>query len=256
MAKFHVELRLLGPDVSPETVDVEELFALITKYKTAVLETAKTMQQPLNSDEERMALVRVAKGSDRLRLAVDKTLARPVREVSIAVRSNDWSRCGPDACKSISDVSRLLRHRNWELELPSGGRGAKPVLRGDTAIIAPPTYVANGETVLYGTVDDAGREKSPRLRLILADGTPVDVTGPRDDIKRLGTCLFDEVALRGVATWNLDTGRVTHFRLTGIEEFRETSLIEAFENLASVAGSNWDQVDAKKFVRDLRGHGK
>lgn len=256
MAKFHVELRLLGPDVSPETVDVDELLGLISKYKAAVLETAKTMNQALTSDESRMALVRVAKGSDRLRLAVDRTLARPVREVSMAVRSNDWSRCGPDACKSISDVSRQLRPRHWELELPSGGRGAKPVLRGDTAITAPPTYVASGETVLYGTVDDAGREKHPRLRLILADGTPVDVTGPRDEIKRLGARLFDEVALRGVATWNLDTGRVTHFSLTGIEEFRETSLLEAFENLASVAGSNWDQVDAKKFVRDLRGHGK
>lgn len=256
MAKFHVELRLLGPDVSPETVDVDELLSLISKYKAAVLETAKTMNQVLSSDESRMALVRVAKGSDRLRLAVDRTLTRPVREVSIAVRSNDWSRCGPDACKSISDVSRLLRPRNWELELPPGGRGAKPVLRGDTAITAPQTYMASGETVLYGTVDDAGREKNPRLRLILADGSPVDVTGPRNEVKQLGTRLFEEVALRGVATWNLDTGRVTHFRLTGIEEFKETSLLEAFDNLASVAGSNWDHVDAQKFVRDLRGYGK
>lgn len=256
MAKFHIELRLLGPEVSPETVDVEELLALITKYKAAVLETAKTMNQALNSDESRMALVRVAKGSDRLRLAIDRTLTRPVREVSIAVRSDDWSRCGPNACKSISEVSRLLRPRHWELELPSGGRGAKPILRGDTVITAPPTYVASGETVLYGTVDDVGREKHPRLRLILADGTSVDVIGPRDEVKQLGTRLFEEVALRGVATWNLDTGRVMHFRLTGIEEFRETSLLEAFANLASVAGSNWDQVDAKKFVRDLRGHGK
>ena len=256
MAKTHVELRLIGPDVSPETIDVEELLSLIAKYKAAVLETAKTMNQILSSDEGRMSLVRVAKGSDRLRFAVDRALTRPMREVSVAVRSNDWSRCGPDACKSISDVSRLLRPRNWELELPCGGRGAKPVLRGDTPITAPPTYTSSGETVLYGTVDDAGREKNPRLRLILADGSPVDVIGPRDEVKRLGTRLFEEVALRGVATWNLETGRVTHFRLTGIEEFRETSLLEAFDNLASVAGTNWDQVDARKFVRDVRGYGK
>jgi len=140
------------------------------------------------------------------------------------------------------------------LELPAVGRGPRPVLRGDTPLTLPESFQASGETVLFGTIDSAGREKHPHLRLILADGSSVEVTGPREEIKLLGNRLFESVALRGIATWTLDTGQVTHFRLSGVEDYQQVNLVDAFARLAEAAGSQWDGVDASRYVREMRGY--
>lgn len=254
MAKSRLELRLLGDGVSPETVDVSDLASLLTGYKEAVLAAAAHADSGFSPDGTMMALTGVLKGSDRLRLSVSRNIVASAKALSAAVKTDNWSTCGSSACRSVASLSRTLRSRGWELELPSSGRGRRPVLRGDTKITAPETYSASGETVLHGTVDNAGREKNPRLRLILPDESAVDVTGPRDEIKKLGGLLFESVALRGTATWDLESGKVTAFRLAGVENYRATSLVDAFSELATAAGSQWDDVDAAAFVRSSRGY--
>ena len=254
MANSRLELRLLGDNVSPETVDVSDLATLLTDYKAAVVAAARNCNAGFQPQNATLALVGITKGSDRLKLASSPELIAAARAVSAAVRSDDWSSCGSEACRHVTTLTRLLRSRRWELELPSSGRGRRPTLRGDTVVSSPETYSASGETVLYGIIDTAGREKNPRLRLVLADESSVEVTGPRDEIKQLGARLFESVAIRGTATWNLETGKVTGFRLTAIEEYQETNLVDAFSKLAEAAGSQWDGVNAREFVRMSRGY--
>ena len=253
MANSKLELRLLGDGVSPDTVDVADLATLLTGYKDAVLAAAKHTKSS-SPEASTIALVGVVKGSDRLKLSVSQELVPSARAVSAAVRTDNWTTCGAESCRSVTNLVRLLRTRSWELELPSSSRGRRPVLRGNTTTTAPVTYSASGETVLYGTVDNVGREKNPRLRLILADETAVEVSGSRDEIKALGARLFEPVALRGTATWDLESGKVTGFRLANVEDYEETNLVDAFSELAEAAGTRWDDVDAAEFVHSARGY--
>lgn len=252
MKRKLLQLRLEGADVTPETVDVEDLSALLVDYKKALEAAAKSLGTDVG--DAILSLVSIRNGSEKLTLSISRSLQSAARELTQAIRTNDWNKCGNSARRCVQKMVSRLKPHAWSLTLPPVGRGKSAVLRADTPLTPPKRLTAKGETVLYGTVDDAGHEQRPRLKLVLDDKRSVVIAADREQAKQLGRRLFEVVAVRGIATWDLESGDITRFRMKGVEDFRETPLAEAFAALAEAAGSRWEGIDAREYVRELRGY--
>ena len=251
MAREKFELELDGPGVTPETVDVVDLYALLADYRRAILATACSLDVELTENEAVISLVAVGKGSVKQTVSVPKRAGQCVRQVSRAVSTGDWTKCSPDAQDAMASASSLLARKNYALSLPPFYRQRPVVMTGGMVTKSPPPLLLNGPTTLYGEVREAGG-KEPHVELVLPNGQSVRVEGTRETVKKLGTVLFEPIALQGDATWDATTGRILRFRVDSWSPFDAESVHEGFAELAAIAGNRWEDADAVKYVRQLR----
>lgn len=251
MAREKFELKLNGPGVTPETVDVVDLYSLLVDYRRAILATAHHLGIELAEDEAVLSLVGLEEGSVKQFVSVPKRAGKCVRQVSRAVSTGDWAKCLPDAQDAMATVSGFLAKKHYELSLPPYYRERPVVMTGGMVTKSPPPLLLNGPTTLYGEVREAGG-KEPHVELVLPNGQSVRVDGDRETVKKLGTVLFEPIALQGDATWDATTGRVSRFRVDSWSRFDAESVHEGFAELAAAAGNRWDNADAVKYVRQLR----
>ena len=250
MAREQFELKLDGKGVSPETVDVDDLFVILSAYRTAIVAMSKSLNAELD-DAVILSLVGVRSGSDRLSVSIPSAAKPSATQISRAVQTGDWSRCSPDVRANLTAITKQLAANGRTFALPLYRR--RPALLTGTTPIpqGSPPLTLTGPTTLYGEVREAGG-KEPHAELVLPNNQTVRVEGERDTIKKLGAALFEPISLNGEATWDAVTGRITKFRVDSWSRFNSESLQEGLVELAAVAGNRWEGTEAVKYVRQLR----
>jgi hypothetical protein len=98
-----------------------------------------------------------------------------------------------------------------------------------------------------------GGLKTPSVELRFDDGSRRTVHVTREIAKTIGASLYESVGLEGEAVWYTDDWAIKDFKAESITQFQDPSPLSAFRRLAEVAGPFWREVDAAKYVDDLRG---
>lgn len=249
--QFDVELD--GPNVSPETVDVRELCAIISQLETALRE-AVSIDDRVSQSEPLLSLVNVSRGSDRLTFVPSPAGFAALIVVVAAVASADFSEVPRKVHEACAALSKKVVANNWTLTITGPKIGTKqPIVISKARPVPelPAADLAEGTTTVYGTLMRVGGEP-PRAILKPAQGDQITIKVTQDQAKELGRRLYEEVGLHGDAAWNGDSRQLESFTVRRVLAYEKTDILAAFQELAEAAEGRWDGIDAAKFVKNLR----
>lgn len=117
----------------------------------------------------------------------------------------------------------------------------------------PEAQTTEGITTLYGTVERVGGKTKSTVHVRLSESQKVIVEVDEDTARDLATDLYDEIGLRGEATWFVDTGEIDSFDLMEVVEYSRQSASEGLSKLSDLAGDSFDGVDPSEYVSRVRG---
>ena len=254
MPKPTFEVKITGPGISPETLDWDDLSDFVGSLKAAAYGVAEA-EGFEGADEPTFSLVSIDKGgSARLRIAVPLLMLAAAGTVSHAVKSHDYKNLPAKSHQALRHIWNKTRARGCSVEFKED-----VVNKIAPAIICPEDEVPpraaqsviRGTTTLYGRCLRVGGAEKPKAEVRVGAGDLIHIDVSEELARELARSLYEEVGLEGEATWSLDW-KLQSFDLVRITNYRSTNPLDAFEKLSGEAGSQWEDIDAEEFVRNVR----
>lgn len=242
-----------GSGVSPETVKLRELFEILFLVEQSLVATAKSAGAK-DADDLAVSLVRISDGSNEATLAMSPRMYKAAATISHSLANDDFDPLPVQAQASLRQLWGKAKTRAWTFDIHPNGKGNGVV----QASIKPQHEILrvgdiSGPTTLFGEVERAGGSARPTAWLRLISGENIVAVLKNTALaEELGARLFKVVGLEGEATWDLNDWKIKKFRADRLTEYQNTDIVTAFENLATVAGDFWDDVDPNEYVAQLR----
>jgi hypothetical protein len=255
MSRHRIKVAITGAGVSPESVSLRDLADVLARLDRAVRSyvASKRLELP---DDAMVSLVGVVEGSDGLLLATSESLVPVLGVLSRAVHDRDFTELPTETYSELYGLSTSLTTRGWGFKiyeekplgiLPAEFSAAEPLMPP-----AKPTYV-EGTTTLYGRCLRVGGAGQPKAEVRLPNTTKLLHVDLSEALaKELATKLYEEVALEGTATWEVDSWEIQDFRVNRVTSYRKSDPVAAFKELAEAAKGRWDDVEASAYVHSLR----
>lgn len=253
MNRHEVQVAITGAQVTPEEVSLRELVAILSRLDAAIQSYAVAkLQIP---EGLAASLIDIRPGSESLVLSVPDPLLPAVVTIAKSFDRSDFSALPCTTYKELYELAETVTSRGWALEIR-----AEPTVGIPHALLTPETPLAppaapvhlKGTSTIHGRCLRVGGSTRPRAEIRLAGGELLNVDLSEALAKELAPQLYEEVALEGTATWDPDTWRIEHFRVSDVLPYHKTDPALAFRELAEAAGGRWDGVDPVEYVRSLR----
>ena len=104
-------------------------------------------------------------------------------------------------------------------------------------------YYLIGETVIYGSIQRVGGAE-PKISIKNSiDDSTLYCSASKEIAKQIGQNLYEEVGLKGIATWEKTTNQIIDFKVTEITKYKKHSITEGIKGLSNLIGKYWDDVD-------------
>ncbi len=256
MRRLTFQIKVTGP--KPDQVSAKTLGEILIRVEAALSEFAKQAGIELPADGPALSLVDVEEGSDLLTFSIPESAAPAMSVISGAIAADEYSALPRESHQGIYEVSETVRSAGWGLEILRGTEAGIPpsVITPDRGVPAPPKEEVSklrGTTTLLARCLRVGGATAPKVEVRpVQGGRALNLDVSENMAKRLGRRLYEEVLLRGEATWEMPSWKMIEFRVQELVDFERVSPGSAFRELAELAGSTWDDVDALEFVRSQR----
>lgn len=237
-----INLRLYGDGISPQVFSAREFGTLVTEFeaclKSYILHAHKDIKakelfiSPIGINNESLGLP--------FKANVEHFFLDAFLALTLAIESNNFTHIPIKSVEHLKNIQTVVRVHNCKAQLILND---KPIAEfdGSTKFITN-ANVYESETVVYGVVRTAGGV-DPTVRIQFDDETVRNLDVPKDIAKQLGSRLYEEVGLRGIATWNDVTGEIEDFKITGLIDYAPTNIEAAFKDIQDVIGKYWDDVE-------------
>lgn len=262
-----LEVRFERDGLFPEGVPLTSLsraLQAIHRLATGGVRRDEEEEEPAGEAEDLgpFQLVSVRRGSAVYRFAGQHPEAGwdRLRAAGLAVAGGDAGE-GPsleDMIYPIRELSRIARRLECEIEIRRPSRRRMTLARigpGSFDTLASTLFV-EGETEIAGQIKGVGGVESMRCRIRVPNRKDLlycDVKGG-DVARQLGGLLYQDVVVRGWASWLKRSWKLHGFTIHGVYRPRDMSFEEAMRGLRAAGGSGWDDVeDPEAFLREIRG---
>jgi len=254
------KIRFAGGDVHPDTVPAHELAELLIATEQALTSVVAQENPDVDTSELIVGLVNVKDESLGLEFATSRPalFERAFDRVTVAVSSRRFDELPSRAIVGIQTIASFNHRRRCQAQIWDARRQSTApvaVMDEDFASSIPERPKLRGETVLFGLVERVGGVE-PKVRLRISDKESISCHISEELAKRVGNRLYDEVGLRGQATWDGADFELLYFHAEELLSYRAGSLTQAFRALTEAVGGAYDSIgDVDEFVRHLR-HGE
>lgn len=167
---------------------------------------------------------------------------------------------GPGASK-VARIDDYLAARGWHGELRNRQGRVLLVFPGaaDAVPVEEARTVQQLDSLVGKVIKIGGRDETVPMQLQALDGRYLDVTVKgRDLAMQLGSLLFQEVRVSGLATWQRDTeGQWScgNMIVTDFDKLSAKPLNELFDELSQLPGNEWNNMESPddEWLRIRRG---
>lgn len=206
------------------------------------------------SPEDIVSVVGIEPGSTRINFVVAGALIGAASTVLQAIESNEVEALPRLAQQELHGLSTLTDRRSWSATIAAESSSGEAPRSFPVPVIPPPAppVQTTGPTTLYGTCIGVGGV-TPRAQLRTLDGSIVRMEADTDIAKALAHKLYEDVGVDGIAEWRTDTWALESFKAESLAPFEDPDPVVALEELSRLGNGVWDDVDAAKYVDDLRG---
>lgn len=259
--KHIVNFNIKGISARPDTIGMGELGDLLKRLEAAIRSAVSPedrIEQSGNPDPL-VSLVSLREGdSSDMGMAVLDYGVPALAGITEAIATGDYSRIAPDSQAELSNISKWVSRRKFELEIEEDSQFniRRAVISRKRPVPSPSStaLTVDGVTTAWGYLVRAGGEK-PRAALRFPNGTKVTITADEIVTKELGGRLYEDVGIEGIGTWRIRDWKLVAFKATRVLEYRpqQTDPVQTFKDLANASKGRWDEIDAETFVREIRG---
>jgi hypothetical protein len=250
------EVRFEGADLSPETIALRYVSDAL-----AAVQDLASGRDPFESaqvpPERGIGLVDVRSGSAVYScVSRDPTLAKAnLTRVGSLLSANgeplddNGLIAALPSIHSLSDIARLMGCR---VAVFWGRRRLFSIVESAYRELAS-RVLLEGDTTVVGTVQRVGGATTTRCLLRVAGrkrGLYCDVKG-KNLARRLGQCLYQEIAATGTAIWIHRNWRIYRFTIRDFSQPRLGDSKKAIQQLRNAGLASWDKVaDPESLIRD------
>jgi hypothetical protein len=250
------QIRFTGGDVHPVTVPAHELADLLLGAEQAISSLASKEFPELDASTLVIGLSSIKDAS----LGLEFTTNRPdvvgpaFQRLANGIHSKTWEDFPSRSLAGLEIIANFTSRRKCAAQFWNGVGSTEPlaVLDENFCESIPRRSRVRGETLVYGRVERVGGVE-PKARLRLLNGDSLSCRLSEGLARQLGGKLYEEVALRGTATWDASDYSLIYFYADELTNYEPIGLTEAFQELKAVAGRYYSDIeDVVSYVRDFR----
>ena len=242
---FHI--RIEGPSLAPGEMsgrDMGQLFSLLEE----MVEAAVVDRHPsIKRGEVHIAPRAILPGSVCLQMSSHQLPAyEAFEQLAASVSTGDFSDVPIESHAKLKEFAQFLSSRNysstWSFQM-DGETQHLAQFTPDLSIPDPEEYMTlKGGTTVHGRILYVGGPIKPRVEIQTTQGK-FKCYMSEEQARSLAPRLFERVGLRGTVFWDSRTWNVKKMEVEEILPYRETSIAEAFRDLASEFGEFFDDMD-------------
>lgn len=242
-----LDIHLERPDFGPENIPIGELFGFLIEYERLLRRLAGKPEDAAETSDREMhlRLVGISNGSARITCLSPEPLYSGNRIISEVMHGR---RDPPsEIIGGLLVLDETIRKRQWKVVF-SGEDVESFSLGGESPFAMTPL---KGETVVYGECIQVGG-KTAKVKLSGNKGQIITVSVTKKLAKQIAPRLYEEIGLRGLATWEMNTRAMLSFKAYELLPYRRVSPSEAIDALSRVAGEDWARIsDPDEFLEGL-----
>lgn len=249
-----LELHFVGENISPENIRIGEIAVILDSIENVLLSVVAKEHEGLTKDNLTIGLHSVNAGSLGLQFTskIPELVIPAFEQVAVSI-----TRGTVDAIpfESLAHFEKILsfvkRHQAQADFIVVNGKSKNLATLTSDFELPKPTYIT-GQTTIYGEIVRVGGVE-PKVEVKTISGQTLYCPFEFELASRLGALLYQLVGLDGDARWNTHNFEIEDFRVTGISNFSDTPIVEAFQSLSEVAGVYFSDIDdVVSYIADLR----
>ncbi len=250
-----LEVIFSGNNIRPDSVKAGDI-ADILKAIEVMVESQVYRQHPeIKKDQIIIGLSAIKPSSIDLQFSSsihDITLLA-FKNIGQAINEGDFSRLPSQSYKALTTVASFTRRQQCvaEFSYQNGRRNIIARITPDTKIERPPSL--EGQTTIYAKVVRTGG-KAPKVEIETINGRTLFCDAPKDVTIKLGTKLYQTVALIGFAEWDTDLDNIEQFRIDAVLDYEQVPIKDALHALSEATKLYYADIkDVEGYISKIRG---
>jgi hypothetical protein len=209
-----IRFNINGNGAHPDSIGMGELGNLLNHLEAAIKASIPPVERIEHSGtrEPLASLVGLTDGnsSDMAMSVIDYALPA-LSEITLAISTGNFSEMAVSSQEEMASIYDWIARRRFEFEIEPDEEVNihHAVISRKRPVPSPSASAAtiDGTTTAYGYLIQAGGKK-PRAALLFPNDDKVVITADENVTKELGSRLYEQVGIEGVATWRVrDLGR-------------------------------------------------
>jgi hypothetical protein len=248
MSQPHLAFSISGSEATPTTVSLRDLLFLLAEFETAIVATAKQVEN--EEPDAFISLAQIRQGSAVYDLSTNQTAQTAAARIAEAIKTRNSEGIPQQAVDSLNEMHKRAGKRAWALTINNGSFSS-------TIQPAIPLFadsLIHGSTTILGYLNRVGGTR-PTAKLKLPDGRNFTAEVPSQEFaKQLAHWLYKTVILEGEAWWHANSMDLRGFRIRSIGRYDDSPAAseDAISALRSIAPGLWDDVDPDEYIRAQR----
>lgn len=242
-------IKLTGDNISPENVCARE----IAKFIIFLVDAIEPLSQSVPK-EDNLHVTKITPGSITFHFSTKHPdIIKAYTKITQAIVNNEYSNLPHKTINNLREIGKQSKKLGYTTEFISGLETTKSAkITPTTQIETTPIYI-EGETTIYGYLDSAGGKNRPHVWIEQSDGKRISCeVRDKEQIRKLGSLLYTEVGLVGMAKWSVPDMEIETFQIKEILDYRETSLSDTIISLSHIAGDAFDNLDVEEWITQIR----
>lgn len=255
--KFSIKLtgKMKDVEVHPDTMDMADLLELLDSLIKAVKAECPQRQKPNASTRNLLTLNSIEDACSNYVIGHSPEAELAVRNITEAFVESDFNRLNPLARQELyKSINRLI---NAGVGVQVNNGRPSPVFSLDNPLpVQPEAETLQEETSLLAKIIKVGGESKPTIQAhFYSTEQNITVDCKKDTAKRLSDsgCLYEDVSLEGVVTWQTKPWQIIKFDVSDFILHDTGNASKIFGELSDTLYPSWDGINSKEYVDKIRG---
>ncbi len=252
-----LEIHFVGKNISPENIRIGEIAVILDAIENVLLSVVAQEHEGLTKENLTIGLHSVNAGSLGLQFTskLPEVVTPAFEQVAVSIRNKTIETIPFESIKHFEKILSFVKSHQAQADFIVINGKSKNLATLTVDFELPKPGFISGETTIYGEIVRVGGVE-PKVEVKTISGQTLYCPFEFELASQLGALLYQLVGLDGDARWNTQNFEIEDFRVTGISDFRNTPLLEAFQSLSEVAGIYYSDLDdVTSYIADLRGEG-
>ena len=257
--QYKFGLKVTGEGLFPEALRPRAIAELLTSVDTIIDTNLETSALPKSKYTADFEVNSISKGSLNCEfITKNQAVEQAWCTVTGAIKLQDFHSLTNKAKNAVQKIIQLNRHHQTKTEFwhdrAKDGYESLAFL-SSTAIIAKPQKVNHAAETLHGELLRIGGENKPTASIRFLEGPTLNCSIESMELaSKMAQRLYEMIGVRGISTRVSSDLSLINFKVLELTNYRQASLLEAFDSLKDVAGEYYEQIpNLDSYIDDLRG---
>ncbi len=249
-----LEIHFTGENISPESIRIGEIAVILDAIENVLLTIVAQEHQELTKEILTIGLHSINAGSLGLQFTsrLPEIVTPAFEQVATTIQTGVSENFPVESLNHLEKILSFVKRHQAQADFIIVNGKSKTLATLTPDFELPKPVYLTGQTTVFGEIVRVGGVE-PKVEIKTISGQTIYCPFDFSLASQLGALLYQLVGLDGVARWNARTFEIEDFRVTGISEYRNSSLIDTFQSLSEMAGKYYDDVDdVISYISELR----